>query len=145
MIGTSLAISAFALTSLGVVEGHVARQQQQIPLQGEGRFFDRSVYRSRPEDERLGAASTRGSTPEFHLYDSFGKDTPMPGIATFAHLNWTDCFAPESDGVFDVGIVGMPFDLGVSYRPGQRFGPAAARAAAQRMAPFISYRFVIST
>ncbi|TIC90753.1 putative agmatinase 1 [Colletotrichum higginsianum] len=77
--------------------------------------------------------------PEFQLYDNFGKSAPMPGIATFAHLNWTNCFTAESDGVFDVGIVGMPFDLGVSYRPGQRFGPAAARTVSQRMGPSISY------
>ncbi|ETS80259.1 hypothetical protein PFICI_07788 [Pestalotiopsis fici W106-1] len=76
---------------------------------------------------------------EFHIYDNFGKNAPMPGIATFSHLNWTNCFAPESDGTFDVGIVGMPFDLGVSYRPGQRFGPAAVRAVSQRMGPSIGY------
>lgn len=64
----------------------------------------------------------------------------MPGIATFAHINWTNCFVPENDRSFDIGIVGMPFDLGVSYRPGQRFGPIATRMAAQRMAPFISWR-----
>ncbi|TQN66684.1 putative agmatinase 1, partial [Colletotrichum shisoi] len=69
----------------------------------------------------------------------------MPGIAAFAHLNWTNCFAAESDGAFDVGIVGMPFDLGVSYRPGQRFGPAAARTVSQRMGPSISYRVPKST
>ncbi|KAH7349749.1 agmatinase [Plectosphaerella cucumerina] len=96
----------------------------------------RSVYRL-PKD---GVSASRELTPpDFHLYDNFGKDSPMPGLSTFSHINWTNCFSPESNEKFDIGIVGMPFDLGVSYRPGQRFGPAAARATSQRMAPFISW------
>lgn len=100
-------------------------------------FKEISVYRLPANDI---SAKGEVSPPEFHLYDNFGKDTPMPGLSTFSHVNWTNCFAHESDGTFDIGIVGMPFDLGVSYRPGQRFGPAAARATSQRMAPFISWR-----
>ncbi len=46
--------------------------------------------------------------------------TQMPryaGIATFVHL-------PQISEVadVDVAIVGVPFDTGVSYRPGARFG-----------------------
>lgn len=36
---------------------------------------------------------------------------------------------PESLAGADVAIVGAPFDLGTSYRPGARFGPRAIRAA----------------
>src|SRR5690606_12146821 len=41
------------------------------------------------------------------------------GIATFARL-------PRLDevGRADVAVAGVPFDSGVSYRPGARFGPA---------------------
>lgn len=65
----------------------------------------------------------------------FNDDLPFSGIDTFAHLNWTNCFAPESNGTFDIAIVGAPFDLGVSYRPGARFGPTGARLGARRISP----------
>jgi agmatinase len=48
------------------------------------------------------------------------------GAATFARL-------PTLDEVSraDVGVVGIPFDSGVTYRPGARFGPIAVRAASR--------------
>src|SRR4051812_28852030 len=48
------------------------------------------------------------------------------GPATFARL-------PRTDEVThtDVAVVGIPFDSGVSYRPGARFGPAHIRAASK--------------
>ncbi|MGH2595437.1 MAG: agmatinase [Actinomycetota bacterium] len=48
------------------------------------------------------------------------------GPGTFARL-------PRRDEVdrCDVAIVGVPFDSGVTYRPGARFGPAAVRAASR--------------
>jgi agmatinase len=48
------------------------------------------------------------------------------GPATFARL-------PRRDEVerCDVAIVGVPFDSGVTYRPGARFGPAGVRAASR--------------
>ncbi len=33
-------------------------------------------------------------------------------------------------------MVGVPFDAGVSYRPGARFGPAAVRAASRLLRPY---------
>lgn len=46
-------------------------------------------------------------------------------IKTFFRLPQDDLFS----GQFDVGIVGVPFDGGVSYRPGARFAPTAVREA----------------
>jgi guanidinobutyrase / D-arginase len=48
------------------------------------------------------------------------------GPSTFARL-------PRLDQVerADVAIVGVPFDTGVSYRPGARFGPIAVRQASR--------------
>ncbi|NUS40508.1 MAG: agmatinase, partial [Terrabacter sp.] len=45
------------------------------------------------------------------------------GPATFARL-------PRIDEVerADVAVLGVPFDSGVSYRPGARFGPGHVRA-----------------
>jgi agmatinase len=53
------------------------------------------------------------------------------GPATFARL-------PRADEVeqVDVAVVGMPFDSGVSYRPGARFGPAHIRAASKLLRPY---------
>jgi len=52
-------------------------------------------------------------------------------ISTFARL-------PRADQVdhVDIAIMGVPFDAGVSYRPGARFGPHAIRAGSQLLRPF---------
>lgn len=60
--------------------------------------------------------------------------TRMPrfaGPATFARLPRAD----EVDRV-DVAVVGVPFDSGVSYRPGARFGPAHVRASSKLLRPY---------
>ena len=36
----------------------------------------------------------------------------------------------------DVAVVGVPFDSGVSYRPGARFGPAHVRASSRLLRPY---------
>src|SRR5256714_5069383 len=53
------------------------------------------------------------------------------GPATFARL-------PRLDEVerCDVAIVGVPFDSGVTYRPGARFGPSAIRQGSRLLRPF---------
>jgi agmatinase len=53
------------------------------------------------------------------------------GPATFARL-------PRADqvGRVDVAVMGAPFDAGVSYRPGARFGPAAIREASRLLRPY---------
>ena len=52
------------------------------------------------------------------------------GPDTFARL-------PRLDDVgrADVAVLGVPFDSGVSYRPGARFGPAAVRAGSKLLRP----------
>lgn len=76
--------------------------------------------------------------PEFTISESFqnqGLGGVYNGIISFGHLPWTNCFSNISDNTFDIAITGMPFDLGVSYRPGARFGPSAARVASRRISP----------
>jgi agmatinase len=53
------------------------------------------------------------------------------GPATFARL-------PRIDEVSraDVAILGVPFDTGVSYRPGARFGPAHIRQSSKLLRPY---------
>ncbi len=53
------------------------------------------------------------------------------GPATFARL-------PRLDevGTADIAVVGVPFDAGVSYRPGARFGPAHIRQSSRLLRPY---------
>ncbi len=53
------------------------------------------------------------------------------GPATFARL-------PRGEDVdrVDVAVVGVPFDSGVSYRPGARFGPAHIRQSSRLLRPY---------
>ncbi|MFI5956736.1 agmatinase [Cryptosporangium sp. NPDC051539] len=53
------------------------------------------------------------------------------GPATFAQL-------PRADQVpsTDVAVLGVPFDSGVSYRPGARFGPSHIRTASKLLRPY---------
>jgi agmatinase len=75
---------------------------------------------------------------------SYGKELTMPrgpvdssliprfaGPATFARLPRL-----SEVGKAEVAVVGVPFDAGVSYRPGARFGPAAVREASRLLRPY---------
>lgn len=59
------------------------------------------------------------------------KTPRYAGPGTFARL-------PRTDEVprVDVAVVGMPFDSGVSYRPGARFGPGHIRASSRLLRPY---------
>ncbi len=59
------------------------------------------------------------------------KTPRFAGPATFARL-------PRLDQVprADVAVVGVPFDSGVSYRPGARFGPTHVREASRLLRPY---------
>lgn len=106
----------------------------QVPLSSQPQsFIETSIFGRR---QNILTKNHR----EFTTKDSFTEDTPYEGITTFAHLNRTNCYSPENDGTLDVGIVGAPFDLDVTYRPGARFGPAGARMGARRLAPSMGYR-----
>ena len=67
--------------------------------------------------------------PEKPIQPVSGKIVPrFAGPSTFARL-------PELRDVphCDVAILGVPFDSGVSYRPGARFGPQAIRQASRHL------------
>jgi agmatinase len=53
------------------------------------------------------------------------------GLATFARL-------PRLEDVdrFDCAVVGVPFDSGVTYRPGARFGPSCVRQSSRLLRPY---------
>jgi len=60
------------------------------------------------------------------------------GPATFARLPTL-----EQVGRAAVAIVGVPFDSGVVYRPGARFGPAAIRAGSKLLRPYNAWTGVL--
>jgi agmatinase len=61
-----------------------------------------------------------------------GVEVPRyAGPATFARLPRIDEVARA-----DVAVVGAPFDSGVSYRPGARFGPGHIRQASRLLRPY---------
>lgn len=94
------------------------------------------------EDERNRAALPNRPTavdeaghpasPEIPIGPPDARLVPrFAGPETFARL-------PRLDDVrrCDVAVFGVPFDSGVSYRPGARFGPAAVRAGSKLLRPF---------
>lgn len=110
-------------------------------------FIDKSIYglsRNLLETDDISSfefrldANYKYSTQDASLMD----DAPYIGISTFAHLNWVNCFDEKHSGTFDIGVVGAPFDLGVTYRPGARFGPAGTRMGSRRLAPNMAYRYI---
>ena len=62
------------------------------------------------------------------------------GLVTFAHTPYANCYDPAfyDKEEFDIAVVGAPFDSGVSYRPGARFGPSGIRMGSRRLAPAYS-------
>lgn len=52
--------------------------------------------------------------------------------STFARLPRLD----EVNGEADIVVMGVPFDSGVSYRPGARFGPTAIRQGSKLLRPY---------
>lgn len=52
------------------------------------------------------------------------------GVTTFARLPMA------GDGPVDIALIGVPFDQGASFRPGQRFAPAAIREASRLLRQF---------
>lgn len=91
----------------------------QLPLAASKSFIDNSIFGRQPSSD-VGILNSGES--QIHAYDAFTENTPYTGIVYFAHLNGSNCFTKAGDETFDIGIVGAPFDLGVSYRPGARFG-----------------------
>ena len=57
------------------------------------------------------------------------------GHATFARLPRLED-VERAGGRTDIAVVGVPFDAGVSYRPGARFGPAHIRQASRLLRPY---------
>ncbi|KAK1691324.1 arginase family-domain-containing protein [Colletotrichum godetiae] len=79
-----------------------------------------------------------GFESEWERDEAFGgsrDDLGFTGIGSFAHLKHVKCLTTPSE-LYDIAIIGAPFDTAVSYRPGARFGPRAIRQASSRQTSF---------
>ena len=93
------------------------------------------VYRSNNSDQRRihpmpGMTHDSADSPVVGQVD--GLVVPrFAGHSTFARL-------PRIEDVprYDVAIAGVPFDTGVTYRPGARFGPAHIRQSSRLLRPY---------
>src|SRR5262249_19751949 len=78
---------------------------------------------------RGGAAGER-MMPRYQPADS-SLSPRFVGVPTFARLPLVDTLEDV-----DVAVVGVPFDTGVTFRVGGRFGPNAVRAASLLLRPY---------
>lgn len=65
------------------------------------------------------AQTPLGEWPEPTWHEKYGGqlDQPFSGPLSFSHLPYALCLQDEA-AIFDIAILGMPFDTSVSYRPG---------------------------
>lgn len=63
-----------------------------------------------------------GERPDPTWHEKYGGqlDQPFSGPLSFSHLPYALCLQDEA-AMFDIAILGMPFDTSVSYRPGCGF------------------------
>jgi len=125
-----LLIPIVALSSLAS-----ASKQKPLGNDASSNFIQSSIYGRNLDISSLPEPVTL--PPSFRYQED--DESLFGGINTFAHLEFTECTKSENSGTFDIGIVGHPFDLGVTYRPGARFGPNGARQGARRLSPAVGY------
>ncbi|KIM47093.1 hypothetical protein M413DRAFT_440623 [Hebeloma cylindrosporum] len=65
-------------------------------------------------------------------------DLLFSGPLSFSHLPYSKCLE-QKESLFDIAILGIPFDTAVTYRPGARFGPQAIRSGSRRQFDFTGY------
>lgn len=146
MISSLLPLLTFLPTVITAIAPPGPHQRPLKPTQSPPPNFIASSIYAPYENELLELDEPVGLKPTFK-WRTFADDLDdiiSNSGGTFAHLPAVDCLDTSSDATFDVAIVGHPFDLGVTYRPGARFGPNAARQGARRMSPTFGWRQVWS-
>jgi agmatinase len=80
------------------------------------------------------AGDTPRTVEDGHVGPVLSTQVPRyAGPATFALLPRVDEIGGND---LDVAVVGVPFDGGVSYRPGARFGPSHVRESSRLLRPY---------
>lgn len=78
-----------------------------------------SVYATAGSQVPIGTFSGTIATKDQTWLEKYGPqiDQPFSGPLAFSHLPYHRCLEDESIG-FDIAVLGMPFDTGVTYRSG---------------------------
>ncbi|CCL99229.1 uncharacterized protein FIBRA_01244 [Fibroporia radiculosa] len=63
----------------------------------------------------------------------FWAEQGWNGLTTFAGALPLRCFGADAGVLFDVAVLGAPFDTATTYRSGARFGPNGIRQGARRL------------
>lgn len=66
------------------------------------------------------------------MHERYKAYVTPTGVATFFKAPLVEQFDQLAESI---AILGVPYDLGVGYRPGARFGPRAVREASTRLGP----------
>lgn len=103
------------------------------PLYQDAEYLARALQRKAAHDGYLRSRLDVNYPDDDDTLDLSGSNL-FGGIITYADFPSFNCFDKELlDKPIDIAIVGAPFDTGVSYRPGARFGPDAIRLTAKRL------------
>ena len=70
-----------------------------------------------------------------NIFSGGTRVAPYAGLPTFLSLPYHDPGPDVETGDLQVAVVGVPMDLGVTNRPGARFGPRALRSI-ERIGPY---------
>ncbi|WVQ84054.1 agmatinase [Cryptococcus sp. DSM 104549] len=90
-------------------------------------------------------------TPSKAPFPPYDTENAYYGIKTFAHTQPVRCMTADVNELFDIALLGAPFDTATSWRPGARFGPGGIRNGAQRLGsgnrilgvnPYLDYKIV---
>ncbi|KAF8336573.1 arginase family-domain-containing protein [Cantharellus anzutake] len=117
-----------SLVSAILVFGHLEHETHDHVQVDKPRIWTEEVFTSSPVEP---------SRSEEEYAFKFGPqvDLPFSGPLSFAHLPYIRCLDDigSEKNLFDIAILGMPFDTSVSYRPGARFGPHGIRSGSRRL------------
>jgi agmatinase len=67
------------------------------------------------------------------LLEKDGYIPSFSGISTFAHLPYLQCWEENANENYDIAVIGAPYDIGVTFRTGARFGPSGIREGSKRI------------
>jgi agmatinase len=109
-------------------DGSGFRREDLRGMQVQKRLKDITDHKQREEAERgidLGLEAAASVNDRTISTFARGQQPAFAGINTFRKAPY--CENIRDVGKYEVAIVGAPFDMGTTYRPGCRFGPQAVR------------------
>ncbi|KAL1740491.1 hypothetical protein HDZ31DRAFT_47411, partial [Schizophyllum fasciatum] len=117
-----LRLSGLSLLILGALAHHGEQEHIGIELD--------ELVRLNAEEGTMGSKAVDKPPRWLEKYGT-QYDQPFSGPLSFSHLPYHTCLEQEALD-YDIAIIGMPFDTGVTYRNGARFGPYAIRSGSRR-------------